>query len=155
VLEVFTLLEGLEHVAARLVAERGDPMHVERLERLTDEMDAALAAGRSEAWAALNTAFHMTIAELPRLPLLREMTERVLDQWHRVRRYYFKGVLAQRLDVAQGEHRAMVAAIKAREIDRLGVLVHAHNRGALAAYMRYLDESAPETGATVTEGSSR
>jgi DNA-binding GntR family transcriptional regulator len=141
ILEVFTMLEGLSIVATRLVAERAKRGELEVLEHHVAEMDAALIGGHLEEWASLNTAFHLTIAAMPGLPLLREMTERVLDRWHRVRRYYFSGVLIRRVDQAQGEHRAMVAAMRAQDYDRLLDVVHRHNQGALASYMNYVESN--------------
>jgi DNA-binding GntR family transcriptional regulator len=143
VTDVFTLLEGLGHVATRLVAERGDLSALDELDALVAEMDGAIATSDYEAWAALNTTFHLTIAKLTRLPLLFELTERVFDQWLRVRRYFFHGVLILRAEHAQAEHRAMLAAMHAGDLDHLTVLVGQHNRGALGAYMAYLDEHAP------------
>lgn len=142
VTDVFTLLEGLSHVAMRLVAERGDLSALDQLDAQVAEMDAAIAASEYETWAALNTTFHLTIAKLTRLPLLFELTERVFDQWLRVRRYFFHGVLLLRAEHAQTEHRAMLAAMHAGDLDHLTVLVRQHNRGALSAYMAYLDEHA-------------
>jgi len=142
VTDVFTLLEGLSHVALRLVVERGDRSALGELDALVAEMDVALATSDHETWAALNTKLHLRIAELTRLPLLLELTERVFDQWHRVRRYFFHGVLLHRAEHAQAEHRAMLAAMHAGDLDHLSVLVRQHNRGALGAYMAYLDEHA-------------
>ena len=152
VTDVFTLLEGLGHVAMRLVAERGDLSQLDRLDTLVAEMDAALAKSEYETWAALNTRFHLTMPELTRLPLLLELTERVFDQWHRVRRYFFHGVLLHRADHAQAEHRAMLAAMHAADLDHLAVLVRQHNRGALAAYMAYLDEHAGDEASQTAGG---
>lgn len=139
ILDVFTVLEGLELVATRLVAERGSPEALQTLDRLVRAMDDAVASGRLEKWADLNTRFHEAISAASGLPLLEEMTGRVLGRWDRVRRYYFKGVLRHRVDQAQQEHREILAAIQARDLPRLEALVRTHNQGALAAYMSYLN----------------
>jgi DNA-binding GntR family transcriptional regulator len=139
VLEVFTLLEALGHVATRLVAERGAPQELDELERIVGRMDAAAASLRYEPWAQLNIEFHMAISALPGLPMLQEMTARVFDRWHRVRRYFFSGVLLHRVEQAQREHRQMVAAMRARQFDTLREIVRQHNQGALASYLEYLD----------------
>ena len=90
-------------------------------------------------WASLNTQFHLTIGALPGLALLREMTERVLARWGRVRRFYFRGVLVRRAEQAQQEHRAILKAMRSRDLAALEALVRQHNRRALDAYMTYLD----------------
>ena len=150
ILDVFTLLEGLGGMAMRVVAERGSLGDIEALDQVLRDMDDALDAGRVEEWASLNTKFHTAVAVRTGLPLLREMTERVHDRWHRVRRFYFRGVLAQRADVAQAEHWQMMTAMRRQDYDRLYALSHQHNRGALESYLRYLGtegEQAPVASA--------
>jgi DNA-binding GntR family transcriptional regulator len=137
--DVFTVLEGLEVVATRLVAERGNAEELEGLAKLVADMDAAVASKRYAQWAGLNTRFHLTIGALPGLPLLREMTERVLAAWDRVRRFYIRGVLVHRVEQAQREHHAILAAMRGRDLKTLEDLMRRHNRRALDAYMGYLD----------------
>lgn len=139
ILDVFTVLEGLELVATRVAAERGSPEALQTLDRLVGAMDDAAARGRLEEWADLNTRFHQAISAASGLPLLAEMTDRVLGRWDRVRRFYFTGVLSHRVDQAQHGHREILAAIRRRDLPRLEAAVRAHNRGALAAYMSYLN----------------
>jgi DNA-binding GntR family transcriptional regulator len=138
IVDVFTVLEGLELMATRLVAQEGSPEAIETLTRLVGAMDDASAAGRWEEWADLNTRFHHAISASTRLPLLGEMTDRVLGLWDRVRRYYFNGVLRHRVADAQREHREILAAITARDFLTLEEHVRTHNRGALAAYLAHL-----------------
>jgi len=138
ILDVFTVLEGLEVVATRLVAERGSADALAALARLVAAMDAAVEAGRLEEWADLNTRFHQAISASAGLPLLEEMTGRVLGRWDRVRRYYFNGVLSHRVTQAQQEHREILAALESRDRPQLETLVRAHNQRALAAYMSFV-----------------
>jgi DNA-binding GntR family transcriptional regulator len=145
VIDVFVLLEALGVVATRLVAERGDPAQLATLESLVREMDEAVSNGQLEHWAELNTRFHREIGAMPGLPLLNEMTERVLDVWHRVRRYFFKGVLQQRVEQAQQEHHEMLTAMRDRDVDGLGDIMRRHNQGALAAYMGFLDRAGDQS----------
>lgn len=140
ILDVFTVLEGLELVATRLVAEGGSTDALETLGQLVRSMDQAAADGRLDEWSDLNTRFHQAISTASGLPLLAEMTGRVLGRWDRVRRFYFNGVLTHRVSQAQQEHRDILAALETRDLPRLEVLVRAHNQGALAAYMSYLDD---------------
>ena len=102
-------------------------------------MEAALAANDREEWAALNRRFHLTISELPGLDLVKDLTAKVLDRWDRLRRFYFKGVLANRVEQAQEEHREILAAMRGRDMTALQTLVRRHNQGALQAYLSYLD----------------
>jgi DNA-binding GntR family transcriptional regulator len=136
--EVFSIMEGLELVATRRAAERMRPEDAQELETIAAAMDAALAAGRNEEWADMNSRFHLAISRLSAMPLLNEMMERVLARWDRVRRYYLKGALVQRLEQAQEEHRAMVRSMKARDLGELERVVKQHNQGALLAYAEFL-----------------
>jgi DNA-binding GntR family transcriptional regulator len=140
IVDVFTVLEGLELMATRLVAQEGAPEAIQTLARLVGAMDDASHAGRCDEWADLNTRFHRAISASTGLPLLGEMTDRVLGLWDRVRRYYFNGVLRHRVADAQREHRDILAAIVARDFPTLEHHVRMHNRGALAAYLAHLEQ---------------
>jgi DNA-binding GntR family transcriptional regulator len=137
--EVFTVMEGLEMVATRTAAQRATAEEVDTLDGMVEDMDRALASRRYEQWADLNRRFHIAISRTAGMPMLQEMTERALDHWERVRRYFFSGVLVHRVDEAQREHHEFVDAIRAREISRLETMVRQHNQGALAAYTAYLE----------------
>lgn len=145
VIEVFTVMEGLELVATRTAAARMLPSHLETLTSLLRAMDQALETGNYDEWGDLNTAFHLAIASMTGMSMLREMTERALNQWDRVRRYYLKGVLTERLSQAQKEHHLIVQAVREQDYPALERLVREHNQGALTAYMEYLSTS--KTGA--------
>ncbi len=136
--EVFTVMEGLEIVATRGAAERMTPEDAVALGEIVTAMDEAVAANRHEEWADLNTRFHLSISRLSAMPMLQEMTERVLARWDRVRRYYFSGVLVHRIEQAQGEHRELYSAMKDRSLRVLEETVKKHNQGALVAYTEYL-----------------
>jgi DNA-binding GntR family transcriptional regulator len=142
VAEVFTVMEGLESVAARVAGERAGAEDLDALAELVAAMDRALAAGAHEQWAEANTRFHVAISRLSGMPMLQEMMERVLDRWDRVRRFFFAGVLVHRAHQAQQEHHALLDAMRARDFGRLEETIRAHNRGALADYTAFL-ESVP------------
>jgi DNA-binding GntR family transcriptional regulator len=140
--EVFAVLEGLEIVATRSAALRLTNADAETLEGINSAMDEAWREGRNEEWADLNSRFHLAISRLSAMPMLQEMTERVLDHWGRVRRFYFSGVLVRRIEQAQEEHRALLRAMKAKDLVALERTVKQHNQGALLAYAEYLQEGA-------------
>jgi DNA-binding GntR family transcriptional regulator len=148
IVDVFSVLEGLEVVATRLLAERGSAEAVMALAPIVTAMDAAAASSRFEEWADLNTRFHQAISAATGLPLLEEMTERMLGRWDRIRRHYFKGVLRHRVLEAQREHRNILTALEERDLPRLQSEVQHHNRCALAAYLRYVDTHTGTPAAT-------
>ena len=149
VLEVFTLLEGLEVVSTRTAAARIDAAALDRLAAIVDGMDQALASGRVQRWALLNTRFHLAISAETEMPLLHQMLQRTFDHWDRIRRFYFRGVLIHRARVAQADHHAMLTAMRVRDLAALELVCRRHNQAALAAYTSYLDasESAPHAAA--------
>jgi DNA-binding GntR family transcriptional regulator len=136
--EVFSIMEGLETVATRCAARRMTDADADALAEIVAAMDRALEHERYEAWADLNSQFHLAISRLSAMPLLQDMTERILSRWDRIRRYYFNGVLLHRIDQAQGEHRQILAAMRARDLAGLEAVVKDHNQGALQAYSEYL-----------------
>jgi DNA-binding GntR family transcriptional regulator len=133
-------MEGLETVATRRAAERLTPEGEGELEAIVRAMDEAVAAERHHDWADLNTRFHLAISRISGMPMLLEMTERVLARWDRLRRFYFKGVLVHRVELAQDEHRVLLRAMRNKDLPTLESMVKQHNRGALLAYEDFLRE---------------
>ena len=142
VVEVFTVLEGLEVAATRAAAERASPFDLDALARLIAAMDAAIDAGTPAVWADLNTRFHLGIADIARMPMLQEMLRRAFDHWDRVRRFYFSNVLIHRTRQAQNEHHQLLRLMQARDLARLELTIRQHNRAALGAYTAYLGAAA-------------
>jgi len=136
--EVFAIMEGLESVGVREAARRLDDEGIAQLCGVVAEMDAAVASRDYERWAALNGDLHRTINDIARMPLLREMTERVLARWERLRRHFFQGVLVPRVEQAQHEHQVLLDALMRRDADLAEQVVRGHNRAAQAAYADYL-----------------
>jgi DNA-binding GntR family transcriptional regulator len=139
VVEVFALLEGLETVSGRAAAVMATDESLSRLEQIVDRMDRAIAANRPGVWAEANTEFHLAISALSGMPMVEQMLRRALDQWDRVRRYFFSGVFTRRTATAQREHRRMLEQLRAHDVDGIEQTMRAHNRAALQSYLTYLD----------------
>ena len=105
---------------------------------LLDSMDRAVAEQDPESWAELNIGFHRQIAMISGMPMLMDMTNRVLDRWDRVRRYM--RVLPGRMAEANQQHHDIVQALRRRDATAARTLVTRHNLGALSAYQSRLDE---------------
>lgn len=138
VVEVFSVLEGLEVVASRIAAERLTDVGTQTLTTLLAQMDEAIRDLRYDDWSDLNSRFHLGIARITGMPMLQEMTARALDHWDRVRRFYFVGVLRPRAEQSQQEHHSLVRLMRDHDGPGLEQVVKIHNRGALAAYMEYI-----------------
>jgi DNA-binding GntR family transcriptional regulator len=70
--------------------------------------------------------------------MLEDMLQRAFDRWERVRRFYFSDVLVHRTRIAQAEHHAIVAQMRARNLASLETTIRRHNQGALASYLACL-----------------
>jgi DNA-binding GntR family transcriptional regulator len=138
VIDVFTVMEGLELVATRAAAAQMTPARHLELMSLIERMDVALKSRNYDEWGDLNSEFHGSIARMTGMLMLLEMTERALNQWDRIRRYYLKGALTQRLAQAHEEHYLIVQAMHDRDYAALELVVRAHNQDALAAYRECL-----------------
>ena len=136
--EVFTVMEGLEMVAAREAAARLQDGQAGELEDLLRVMDEALRTEAYAEWSDLNSRFHLAISAMTDMPLLRDMTERALSQWDRIRRHFFEGVLVRRAVTAQREHHELFAAMKAGAPGPIEEVVRRHNQGALRDYTRFI-----------------
>jgi DNA-binding GntR family transcriptional regulator len=150
--EVFTVMEGLETVAAREAAARLDAGEAAELALLVRVMDEAAREEDYAEWSALNTRFHLAIAGMADMPLLRDMTERALSHWDRIRRHFFEGVLVRRVATAQREHHEILGALQAKDVPRLEDAVRRHNRGALQDYTRYMREHRDAAAAPRRDG---
>lgn len=143
--EVFAIMEGLEAVAAREAAQLMTAEDAQRLRGIVAKMDAALADGQLEAWAELNGSLHRAIGAIAAMPMLQDMTERVLMRWRRLRRHFFEGVMVPRAEQAQREHRELVEALAGGDIEAVERVVQSHNRGASRAYEEYLRSAARQS----------
>jgi DNA-binding GntR family transcriptional regulator len=148
VLEVFTLLEGLELVASRAAAARATSAQLKEIEEIVRDMDEAIEHGAPQRWADLNTEFHLAMSRAAAMPILHQMMQRALDLWDRIRRHYFNGVLARRARQAQAEHHVILRCLRARKLKALEASIRSHNQNALAAYTAYLDRRAPQRART-------
>jgi DNA-binding GntR family transcriptional regulator len=141
--EVFAIMEGLETVAVREAAARLTDEQAGLLRTLVSDMDRAVESREYERWAEMNGRLHRAIGEVAAMPLLREMTDRALSRWERLRRHYFHGVLVPRVEQAQREHRELLAVLVTRDADAAERVVRAHNRNAQTAYVDFLQQQGP------------
>ena len=137
VAEIFTLLQALESVAFEAAAERVTPESLAEIQAIVQSMDAAVAAEDPDEWAALNTQFHLAVAQLAAMPLLKEFTARVLDRWDRLRSLYLREYILSRMAAAQADHKRMVELLRGQKIAELSTLARQHNLNALESFRAY------------------
>jgi DNA-binding GntR family transcriptional regulator len=128
--EIYAVLSSLESTAAELAARRGlGAREVKPLETASRDMEAALAAGDLDAWAAADERFHMSLVELSGNRLLAEMVTNFWDRAHRARMFTLR--MRPTPEHSTREHRAVAKAIRAGDATTARELHRAHReRGA-------------------------
>jgi DNA-binding GntR family transcriptional regulator len=134
--EVFTILEGMEAVTVRRIAKSRPPELTGKLEALIKQMDHAEKRSEYEKWSTLNMEFHLAMSEATGMPWLHEITTRVMGNWDRIRRHFFRGGSEHRFAEAQKEHHAILQALLKDDADHTEELVRQHNRRAFRHYSR-------------------
>ncbi len=132
--ETFTILEGMEAVTVRRIAKTRPADLATKLQALIEKMDHAEKSRNVEKWSALNMEFHLAMSAATGMPWLHEITTRVLGNWDRIRRHFFRVGNEHRLKEAQKEHHAILDALRAGDADRAEKLIRQHNQRAVRHY---------------------
>lgn len=133
--EIFEIRESLESLASRSAAARATDAEIAELAELCD---AYQAAQDLEQWAELGTRFHNTILAASRNRRLAATLDALKDQILVARRSSLHGA-EQRHHDALLEHRAMLDAIRARDLDRAEHSARVHVRRSFEAILRTPD----------------
>ena len=148
VTEVFSMLEALESVAFSQAAKIVKAEDLAGLQSILEQMDQALKKRDANLWSDLNSRYHRAVAEITGMKLLIEFTHRTLDDWDRLRRYFFTEDPSGRLPLAQADHRKMLELLRKGDEPALMAVVLRHNRAARDAYCRLLDSPGMEPRGT-------
>ncbi|MEU0145076.1 GntR family transcriptional regulator [Streptomyces sp. NPDC006288] len=128
-LSVRTLLEA---EAARLAAANSGRPGIEALEELCSRGERAVAADDVDLAVATNAAFHAKVMELAGNVVLAELAGQV----DRRVRWYYTPVARRRGTRSWTEHRALIAAIAARDEQRATEVMRAHTERTRQTYHR-------------------
>ena len=138
IFEVRALLES--HLVRKVVSHSGN--RVDTLLALCDEMEAMKDHGE---WVAANRRFHHGLLAAAESPVTLELIEQLSSQVERYLRVHGEDVIREA--EAGAEHRAIVAAVSARNADRAARLLVAHidhtRRRVIAALDRQRTPSSP------------
>jgi len=127
ILELFSLREFLEGAAARFAAQHAADPEIQSLRRITEEMKA-LEETDIAAHVALNRRFHAGISAASHNRYLQESLARNAERTMLIPGTTF--VTPNRSQVSFSEHKAIVDAIEARDLDRAEAVARAHVRSA-------------------------
>ncbi|MGW2469957.1 FadR/GntR family transcriptional regulator [Streptomyces bauhiniae] len=123
------LLEVRRHIevpVAGYAARRRTPEDLDRLTRLLDRMERETDTA---AWVAMDTLFHLAVAEAAHNPVFRKVIEEIRDAL--ARQSAFLTELGGRREHSDREHRALVDALVAgSEDDAVAAMTHHLDRVA-------------------------
>ncbi len=125
--EIYEILTALESAAAEACARRGlTEAEIEQLNQAVEDMDRALVDDDLEAWAAADEAFHRALTGLGGNRRLQALVDTIWDQAHRARMVTLR--LRPKPKGSNDAHRALVAAIVARDSETARRLHHQHRQ---------------------------
>jgi len=142
--EVFALLESMEVICSRTACQIMSDEQMDKLAQMIEDMDGSLKD--PSLWSQQNQQLHLFICECAKTGLIFKMMQKVLYHWDRLRLHYFKDVSANRIAIAQADHKRILAAFRSRDPDKVEKVVREHNQSALASYIQYLEASNHEEG---------
>ena len=125
-IEAYQVREALETMAVRLAVPRLTPEDVGALEDAIDEMAACGAADDVQGFFEANTAFHLVFFEAAGNGMLTDLYRQLRGQIdrHRLRSLELRGDVRRSI----AEHKAILRAATAGEVDRTVHLVSEHIR---------------------------
>lgn len=128
--ELYDLRAALFGLAGRTLAGRMTEAASAELHGHVAEMDEAATRADAEAYYAANLAFHAAIVTLCGNRRLAASYLGLIRELHLFRRRALVG--ADRMAASNREHRAILAALEARDGDRAEALMRAHVLGSKA-----------------------
>src|SRR5947207_6496516 len=135
IVEIITVMAGLESMAARLAAERASPADLAALRRLMDEFrsgpnGADRGSERPDEYSDANIAFHQAIIRMSGCGLLAELTENLFIHMRAIR----KITIHQENRAARSitDHMRIIEALERRDAEFAERLAREHTLGLAA-----------------------
>jgi DNA-binding GntR family transcriptional regulator len=129
--EIYALRELLEARAARHALARLDEDGAERIVRAAADCADVAASGDVARTLAANRRFHFALLDAPGQPHLLKLLRTLWDATEAYRALYYNA--PQERAAAIDAHDRIVAAVQARDADRLVAELDEHRRQALVA----------------------
>lgn len=138
VVEGVSVRMWLEVLAVREAVPGHDAQTLAAAERALERAEEAAAAGGGLRYSQANRAFHQTL-EAPAGPLLRSTIDELWDRAWQARKTLSLFVLEpERAQDAQDEHRELLAAVEAGDVEAAAAAMARHRESSLAAWRRVL-----------------
>lgn len=136
IMEVIEVRLVNEAYCARLAASRAEDAEIAAMEAVLDEADEAVAASDVERQMMLDRHYHGLLAKAAKNEVLAELLQGLHD---RSLRFWFISLRDRAHHVAvQAQHRAILAAVKARDPDAAGELISEHIQSFRQNIARFL-----------------
>jgi len=129
IVEVYAVREALDGAAARLAAAHADPLDLQRLRRVNEEMVEAAREGRYENMAEMNIEFHSLLARAGKNLMLVSFIGQIHSFVRRFDSTTF--TYSERAVSAVTEHEAILAALERHDGSAAESLARDHMRKAL------------------------
>jgi DNA-binding GntR family transcriptional regulator len=123
---LFEAVSGIEQIAAELAAQRLTTAELEQLQTLQDRLETFFYAGTREEYFQINQEIHRAIVAGAKNPVLVATHGWLLARVQRAR--YLALHTPERWAQSVTEHRAILAALAARNAAQAGQLLAAHVR---------------------------
>lgn len=159
--EIYGLRQRLEGFAARLAAERATDDELDEIEAACRRGKAATSGRSFEKRSEANRAFHRLLAKASHSPRLIRLTSEYYEYSlnDRTRRFWDE----EQTRKHQAQHKAIVAALRARDPNAAEQCVYAHLSSALRVVQEALaadenleqEAASIETATSIADGSVR
>lgn len=130
--DLLDVRELLEVQTVRLAARAADAAAVARLRDICDQGAAALDAGDTERFVAVNNEFHTALAEVAGNAVLADLVAIVGRRVH----WFYRLVAPVRAAGSAAEHREIIEAIAAGDEDRAAAAARSHTERTRSAHHR-------------------
>ncbi|MDA4845784.1 FCD domain-containing protein [Hoeflea poritis] len=128
--DLYEVRGALAGLTGRLIVERASDAVLQKLQKLVDDMDVAAREENVSSYYSLNLEFHDSLVDAAQNPALEQSYRRIVNQLHLFRR---RGLVQKgNLAVSNKEHRAIIKALLARDLEAAETAMRAHVAGGWA-----------------------
>ncbi|HTI16757.1 MAG TPA: GntR family transcriptional regulator [Trinickia sp.] len=125
IVEMIYMWAALESMAARLATLRASDEDIAGLRRIFDDFSGATPGDHLDEYSDANIAFHQSVVELSKSPLLVETIKNIFMHVRAIRRMTI--ARNDRAERSIGDHMRIIEALEARDTERAEQLVRQHS----------------------------